>query len=287
MSELSMGTIVSWNAPKEVSYADLQTAMLDAGIDVKFAKEMLPRNAFSRAAKDLSDARVIRKVDESDDEVKFQFTKEYLLNSQYQYELECNLWLNKSTGSVRSDNAELADVAEKLVIEHQAKRNSSDITRLIQKLFDEQKGDLISIRSNGGVYFVPASHTELVDQIERLLVAIGGSLPRFKIHFGDTGTQTSVAQAFTDHLLDLVDQFKMSCKDITSETSLTIIDRRAGVVKELRDKLQAHQALLAGYAEGIATEIDNAENEIARRFMDAPEPPAPPVAPMAPELATV
>lgn len=264
----SLGTIVSWEAPKEVKFSDLQCAVMDAGFDLKYAREMLPRNAFSRAARDLSEARVIRKVEEDDTEIRFQFTKEYLFNNAFQYDRECDMWVNKDTGSVRSDSPELGAEAHRLLVEHQGKRNQSDVTRIIQNVFEDRKGDLVSLRKNGGVYFVPDSHADLVDAIQKLLNRIGGSLSRFQIRFGDTKTTTSVAQALSDHLHDLIDQFRDSCSGINFDNQ-SVIERRQVKIMDLRDKLDGYKALLSGYSDSISTEIDRAELDLAQQLLAA------------------
>lgn len=292
MTTLSnMGTIVSWEAPKEISFKDLTESVIKAGFDAKYAREMAPRNAFSRAARDLAEQRVIKKIDEDDTEVRFQFTKEYMQASLIQYELEAVLFLHKEHGTIRTDYpdaAELASLAQSLVYEHQAKRNRSDVTRMIQKIFDDNKGDLVSLHPNGGVYFVPDTHKALVDQVRTLLGYIGGTLNPFVISFGDPSTTKSVAEAMADHLLDQINQFRKTCEGITNETSTTVLTRRADSIAAMRDKLQGYQALLSGYSEQIAAEIDQAENAMVAAIMGAeaamaPVPPAPPV----PEMATV
>lgn len=291
MNKLSnMGTIVSWEAPKEISFQDLTDSVVKSGFDSKYAREMAPRNAFSRAARDLADQRVIKKIDEDDTEIRFQFTKEYMQASLIQYELEAVMFLHKEHGTIRTDysNAtELAALAQSLVYEHQGKRNRSDVTRMVQRIFDDNKGDLVSLHPNGGVYFVPDTHKSLVDQVQTLLHYLGGSLNQFVISFGDPQTTKSVAEAMADHLLDQIDQFRKTCDGITNETSPTVLSRRADAIAAMRDKLQGYQALLSGYSEQIALEINKAEDEIVAAIMGAeaaaPVPPAPPV----PAMATV
>jgi hypothetical protein len=292
MNKLSnMGTIVSWEAPKEISFDELTTAVLKAGFDSKYSREMAPRNAFSRAARDLADARVIRKLDEDDTEVRFQFTKEYMAANLIRYDFECMMWLHKEHGTIRTDTTdaqELVDQAQALVYEHQGKRNRSDITRMIQRIFEDRKGDLISLHPNGGTYFVPDTHKDLVEQVRLLLTELGGKLNPFVISFGDPNTSASVAEAMADHLIQQIDEFRKTCESFSPDTSATVIARRTETIAAMRDKLQGYQALLSGYSEQIAAEIDKAENAIVEAILGAeaaipPAPPAPPV----PAMATV
>lgn len=263
MTELdSVGTIVSWEPPHEVAFSKLRQVVIDCGFDAKYARDMLPRDAFSRAAKELCKDRIIRRVDEDDNEIQFQFTKEWLEHNEFQYEKECEMFLDKQTGVIRSDSPDLATAAHDLLIAHQAKRNTSDITRMVQKIFDDRKGDLVPLRRNGGVYFVPQSHQDLVDKTHTLMVAIGGSLSRFSIKFGDDKTDKSIAEAMADHLIGLIDDLKMSYRDLSSESSDKVKQRRIDKILEMRDKLQSYEGLLSGYTDSIKAEIDRAENEL-------------------------
>jgi hypothetical protein len=80
-----IGVIISWKSPAEVSFGDLKSAMASARLDVKLARDMLPRHAFSRAASEMSEARIIKKVEEDKDRLVFQFTKEFLHGGEWMY----------------------------------------------------------------------------------------------------------------------------------------------------------------------------------------------------------
>lgn len=258
------GNLICMDAPDEVSFAAVREAVAKAGFDQRYAREMAKRDAFSRAARELSKERIIRKVDENDTEIRFQFTREFLQDSSFCYEKECDMYLDKHTGLVRSDCEELAKEAQRLVDEHQAKRKSRDITRMIQRIFDDRRGDLISFRKGGGVYFVPDTHRNLVDSVDVLLSTLGGSLQRAYIPkvSNDEGTSRTIARKLKDHLNGMISEFRTSCETITTDTSDAVLERRVAAVAEMRDKLQSYQALLSEYADSIASEIDKAESDL-------------------------
>lgn len=259
-----VGKIVSWVSPKEVAFSTLRAAIVDCGFDAKYAREMLPRDAFSRAARELSDQRIIRRIDEDADEVHFQFTREWLSANEFLYAKECDMYVNKVTGAVRSDDYELAERAHELLLSHQAKRKKSDITRLIQRIFKDRKGDLVPLTDNGGAYFVPECHDQIVKQVADLLNAIGGKLKPRLISANDKDTDESVAQDMADHMLSLIDDFRASCKNFCSETSDRVRQNRLDELLELRDKLKGYDGLLSSFRDSIASEIDAAEDEVCR-----------------------
>jgi hypothetical protein len=266
----TLGEIVSWRAPGEVRYVDLQNAMKTAGIDETLLREMLPRHGFSRAARKLSEGRIIRKVSEDDTSLKFQFTKEYLRGGQFEYALETHLELNKATGLIDCPDYSLQTMAQQLLAGEMAVRKSSDVTRLIQRTFDQNKGDLIPIREQGGVYFVPESHEHLADSVDNLLRAIGGALRRFKVSADGASTSQSVASAMNDHFESLIAEFEASCASVGSDASPTVQKNRTERINELRVKLNAYKDIMQDYAETIEKKIEAANAELLARLGDEP-----------------
>jgi hypothetical protein len=265
---LQAGNIASWESPKdEVLFSDLRTALDINGFDEELAKELAPRNAFSRACKQMCEDRVIDKVEETDKQIKFQLTKKALVGTELEYTKECDLFLDKESGRVDGSNEQLAKHAEALVIHHQNVRCSADITRLIQKIFQTAGGDLVPLRKQGGVYFVPHTHTDLIHRIGSLMAAIGGTLNLFAVDAGDEKTKESVANQMTDHLLALIGDFKNSCRGISADTATSTLERRVETAQQIRGKLESYQSLLSGYASKISTEIEDAEREFIEAAM--------------------
>ena len=74
------------------------------------------------------------------------------------------LTLDKRTGRVTCDLPGLATLAQEHLDRAIEARTRSDVTRVIQKLF-ERHADLFAIRPQGGCYFVPARHGNFVDKV--------------------------------------------------------------------------------------------------------------------------
>lgn len=275
----TLGEIVSWRSPAHVRFADLKAALSGAGLDDELAKDMLPRHAFSRAAKQLEEGRIIRKVEEDDSSIEFQFTREYLVSGEYQYTKETTVQLDKASGAVTCPNNELETLAQSLLYDEMAKRRSNDITRIIQRVFEAYKGDLISIREQGGVYFVPSHHEQLVDNVDTLLSQIGGKLRRFRVSPDGGSTSESVAESMHEHFASLIEEFKQSCLVVTEDSSPEVAQRRTQTLIELRLKLDAYKDLLRDYAENIETGLDDADKLLTARITgEEPSEPEPELA---------
>lgn len=146
VGSLSLGTVVSFNSPKQVTFTALQNGLAAAGLDKELARCLLPQHAFKRACRQLSKNRVIDVVKEDEHHIIFQFTKKEFKGHTVDFDFECEVGVDKKTGVVTTMNNELEQKAQDLLNHELAIRHGSDITRLVHKIFDAHGGDLIKIR---------------------------------------------------------------------------------------------------------------------------------------------
>jgi hypothetical protein len=124
-----LGEVIAWTCSGvAVRHAALVAALKDAGLDEGVARELAPKHAFTRAAKKLSDQRIIRQVAEDEASVRFQFTSEHRAADRIEYELETMLTLDKRTGTVTCDLAGLATLAQEHLDHALAARTGGDVT---------------------------------------------------------------------------------------------------------------------------------------------------------------
>lgn len=195
------GEIIAWDVPlgTKVPYATIVSALDAAGLEKAAAREIAPRDAFARACWALTESRIIRRVAESAGELKFQFTRENVVDGvatatgfaagkRLSYDFEAVLTLDKVTGVVTCDDSpDLAGLAQAHVNAATEVRTTRDISRMIQRLFDAH-ADLFPVRSSGGCYFVPVVFADFLASVGKLLAALGGSLRRFPVR---PGTRTA------------------------------------------------------------------------------------------------
>jgi hypothetical protein len=265
-----MGNVVSFSPPDEVAYSTLRQALADASWDADIAREMIPRDAFSRAAKALKKDRVIDAVEETDSTIAFQLTRREISNGQADYTRETSLTLDKNTGKVTGENADLASTAEKLVAQHIGKRSRSDVMRILKKVYDSKKAELVVVSDAGGVYFVPDEHGNLLDETDKVLKGIGGKFrSRFRVFFGDPEAENSAAENLFSHLTGLITEWREKSAAIDSDSRPFMVERRKAAMEEIRAKLESYRGLLSTYAETIETDIGTAESELLARIAGA------------------
>ncbi len=75
----------------------------------------------------------------------------------------------------------------------------SDVTKLIRRLFDRQKG-MIPLRHNGVVYFVPSENQPLVEKVANFIKDIGGEFIAAEIGHSSTLVREKVMSMFVENV---------------------------------------------------------------------------------------
>jgi len=261
-----LGEVISWTCPGvAVRHADVVAALRDAGLDESVARQLLPRHAFARACKALARDRIIRPVAEDADAITFQFTQESRAGDKYEYTLETMLRLEKATGRVDCDLPGLAALAQDLLDRAIDHRTGSDVTRLIQRLFDRH-ADLFPVREAGGVYFVPQAHAAFVDKVQQFLGRVNGRLARFPVPAGTPHGDRSVKDAVAHGLAALIIEHRTAIASFGDDTRRDTLDRAAERIRLTRHKLEAYAAYLADARDRLAGELAAAARELYARI---------------------
>ena len=250
-----LGEVISWTcAGVAVTHAALVAALKDAGLDANVARELAPRHAFTRACKKLSEQRIIRQVGEDESVVRFQFTHESRAGDKFEYQLETMLTLDKRTGTVACDLPGLATLAQEQLDRAIDARTGSDVTRIIQKLF-ERDADLFAIRPQGGCCFCPQRHGGFVDKVQHFLGRINGQLLRFPIQAATSEGDRSVKEAVAAGLAALIAEHRQAIETFGEDTRDDTLTRAA-------EKIRKTQFKIAAYAEYLAEEKSRLDREL-------------------------
>ncbi len=263
-----LGEVIAWACPGvSVTHADLVRALEDAGLDPGVARELAPRHAFSRACKRLSEQRIIRPVSEDTATVKFQFTQESREGDRYEYRLETTLTLDKQTGAVTCELPGLATMAQEELDRCISARTGSDVTKVVQKLFERQ-ADLFPIRPSGGTYFVPQRHAAFIDKTQGLLDRVGGRLLRFPVPAGTEEGDRSVTQAVADGLAAVVAEHRAAVAQFGTDTRADTLHRAAEKIRTTKFKLQTYAEYLTGEKERLDRAVADAERELRAKVAE-------------------
>lgn len=262
-----LGEIITWSPGEaEHTHAEVRKALQDESLDETVAGELLPRYAFARACKHLEQERLIDVLKEETDVITFQFTKK-LMNAhsdEWLYKKETLLKLNKITGIIECPIKDLEKTAQKLIDKHIEVRTTSDVTKIVQRLF-EREADLFPIRDQGGAYFVPQEYIHFVAKIEGFLSRLGGHVNRFAVPKGSPSTNKSVQTTLAMSLDQLIADHKAAVDSFGNDTSAAALQRTAEKIKHTRTKIEAYAEYLMERKEDMLAAITEANDFLAKR----------------------
>lgn len=260
-----LGEVITWTCPaKAVRHADLVAALRSAALDEKVARTLAPRHAFARACRKLARARVIRALAETETTITFQFTAESRAGDKFEYTLETLLVLDKKSGAVTCDLPGLATLAQDELARCLDHRTGSDVTRVVQKLFD-LRADLFPIREAGGCYFVPVVHLPLVEKVQQFLNRLNGRLGRFPVPAGTTEGDRSVKEAVASGLHAAVAEYRAAIDGFDTDTRKETLERAAERIRKTRLKVEAYAEYLSDERGRLDRELTAAQTELRAR----------------------
>jgi hypothetical protein len=261
-----LGEIITWNARPDKNTTHTHKSVVDAldnaGLDSKIARELLPRFAFSRACKRLSEEAIIEVTKETDTDIRFQFTKKTMRNDEWVYTKETELTLNKTTGNVSCPKADLQATAQRLLDTAMEERTTSDITKIVQRLF-EKEADLFPIRDQGGCYFVPEQHTTFTIKVNNFLTALGGKVSRWPIPAGTQEGNKAVAEAISETIQNVIKEHTQAVSQLTINTRKDTIEHVAEKIESTRVRIEAYASYLEDQREVLLKSLEEARRGLA------------------------
>jgi hypothetical protein len=264
------GEAVCWDTPEGlVPVARIRAALAAAGLDEKALRAMHKRHAFLRALADFKKSRLVRPLADTADALVFQFTREEKAGDTLEYTFDDKVRLDKLTGAITAADPELAARAKALFDRADGGRTGADISRLVQRLFQEQ-GDLFAIRKRGGFYYVPAARVDFVDKVQRFLEELGGGMGRLPVTSGTAQGDATTRDAIADGMARLLADYRAKVAEYTSDTRPAALERSRRELDELEFKVECY----AVHLDDRRAELDAAlaatrEAVRARLFGDA------------------
>jgi hypothetical protein len=220
-----LGYMCWWNIRNvQLTQSQFGKMLEDCGLNRKYARTHNYRSAFIRALRNLEEQRIIRKVEETDRYLVYQFTAEQKISegqtAELEYDQETIVVLDKESYYKDQDFLKSLvkgreDIRQAVASHFERERvaySSSDITRYVQKIMGDQ-ADYVSMREQGCLYFVPAGFQGTVSACERLVQMLGGgsrfdSMPVPNVQ----ANRMMVGAAATDELRRLYEKLAVEVK---------------------------------------------------------------------------
>jgi ribosome modulation factor len=227
-----LAEVVAWDmrGVSEVPVCTVRNAIVSAGITCD-VPELRATTAFNRATKPLkADANVIRgrkKCAKSKGAPKsyaiHRVSEDY---GDLEYLKRADVTLDAATGRVSCpDEYELERTLQQGVREAMETRTQSDITRIVQNLFDSQAELYPLVPSKGVAYIVPSAFRDFVAKVERFVNSLGGTLVRVAVPKGDQVSNRNFAEAVEQGLAAMIEEVKSVAEGWTDKTRESTVER--------------------------------------------------------------
>lgn len=268
------GFVITWDTLEGGLYkhAEVVAALKGAGLDEKEAREFIPRNAFARACRKMSEDRFIDVLKEEGDIMTFQFTKKFMdaTGEEWKFAKELNLKLNKVTGVIESKNKDVEAKAQQLLNEAMENRTSTDVTTIVQRQFDKH-ADLFPLRRAGAAYFVPLEHKDFIMKIDTFLRALHGKVNIIPIHAGTGFGEAAIQDAVEQGLSKLIGEYDTSIKNFNIHTQKGTMDGVVDRINEARIKIQAYAHYLGTQKDALEQQLEALNQKLVARVSEVAE----------------
>lgn len=264
------GEIVSWDLGSvEVPFQKVVDSLDAAGLPSDAAREMKAETAFGRAIKELKKDRTIDKFKKEGDVIQFQFTRKHLEESlgKIEFDYECKVTLDTDTGDIDCPESPEIELHARSMFAHaMVHRKTNDITRLVQKMF-ENAAELYPINPKKGVaYFVPEAHREFTARVEQFLESLGGRLLRFPVPKGTKEGNKSVRRAVEDGLATLVQELNAAVCDWSDTTRESTMDKAVERWKTIKHKAECYGEYLGERQSNLLAQLADAKQKLSEKI---------------------
>ena len=263
-----MGEVVTWHMDSsEVHVSKVRSALASAGLEPDILKDLNNRSAFKRACKHLKENRSIDKVNEHKNGIiEFQLTKKTIENATMRFDYETKIAIDITTGTIHCTDDEIRSKVTAMFNHAMQHRSSSDLTRLVQKLFKDN-ADLFSINPRKGVaYFVPSQHQDFLERVSQFFSNCGGSIDRWPVPKGNTNGEASVKKSVSNGISTLITELQDSVNDWDSDTRKDTMVRGYKKFKDIQHKIEAYTEYLKDSADELHIKLTEAKESLVRKY---------------------
>ena len=247
-----LGSIVTWNMTGFVARQEIVDAFTDAGLEDVPIHVSRKKTFVLRAIKDCAKDNLIRLVGEDESKITFVVVDEHtdINNESWRANVEATVTYDKKKDELRGghDNPFIADIAEAL------RRNEGGVVAQdvanATKLLLMRKANAIALREMGGVYFVPSTHTRVIDAVEHALSMCKPSRGSFKLNrldvVANVRAAADVASIVADSLEKQVEQLTKAAFELARDDGVRVkgLDTKRRKIGELLVKAGEYQQLL-------------------------------------------
>ncbi len=262
------GHVVAWEiSAREIPIDTLKSALRDAGLSDAAAVDLRPTTALRRALADYRKERAIDKVSRDETYVTFQLTRKTLQDSRIDYGEEDIVKMDLNTGSISCEDTAIREHVCAMFAHAKDHRNTSDITRLVQRMFACNADLCPIVPSKGVAYFVPVEHADFCSQMDTFLHSIGGNMHRMPVPKGTPEGDRAVKESIETRLDTLTRELREAIDGWDDSTRRDTMERAAERWKILSHKTEAYAEYLGDRQSRLIEELAKAKAALVKKIM--------------------
>ena len=284
---MNLGEIVTWDLPAmEVPFSTVRRALDSAALPPDTAGEMRIRTAFRRALAEYRKDNSIDAVKTADnDHVTFQLTRRSQADDRVTFDYNAQVTASLVSGDITCGNSQIEDRAREMFAHCLEHRTTSDITRMVQTLF-QKNADLFPLNRKGVAYFVPEVYRGFTGRVEAFLTAMGGTLGRFPVPAAQeakpatadspaqpasAGGERSVKDAVEEGLRGMKAELDATIAEWDESTRKGTMDGAVEKWQQIKYKVEAYSAYLQDRKDVLLTALQETRDALAAKVADLQE----------------
>lgn len=281
-----LGYLCWWSIRNvDLTQEQFSEMLTDVGLDDSYARSHNYMSAFKRALKMMEEKRIIRVVEDNATVMLCQFTAERKVKGDssnggpsLEYDKETILRIDKVTYRKEKDFAKALSQGDKAIREkvieyfyrEKVRYNSNDITRYVQKILRD-RGDILPLRDQGNIYFVPSAYADLLEKVQKLVQRISGgkaeafeSVPMPDVKASRTLVGNSLTSQAENDLAKILADVQALSEGKLGEVTETWKSTRLSRIKKLQKRLQTYTEVLGTDGVKLVAEAEKLEKEVMK-----------------------
>lgn len=261
------GFIVTWSPPSECTREAARAALAGVGASVDLADEVTSSSAALRRAA-VETAHKIKGVAGRVNGRTWQVSNTVRIGHAIEYARDSVASVDGAGVDLKIlDHGQTAGLLAQEFQHARATMVAGEISGVVVKLFKRSPMwfDLVPLRDRGGVYFVPAFASDLLEAARGFVEGVGGTFRSYRVEWmpGDQ-TEKAVAESVAEHLRAIVDEFRQNMLEAAQgKRAASALARRVERARELRGQIEAYEALLGGLSASLKAQVASVEAEAA------------------------
>ena len=258
-----------------INKAEFHKLLLDRGLPPYSKKEdtvAANRSAFLKAVREVKSSSsefLIRKINKSADKYTFGLVDESIdrKNQNLGYQHSATMSYYPSSGNLVCDFPHRAfDAVKEKCAKYQGSYNSDDVRDYLLEVL--KLHHRISVRSRGGIYFIPEKSKNFVDAVEKLMEDLPGECSMSIAPQIDMDqSKRAIYKAFLSELRGKISSFReeLDGSSLKRKSSWT---KRLEEFKELKKEVEFYRDALQFQADDITEDLDSLSESVRKRLFE-------------------